>query len=100
MRRCWDWSPIGSGSTTSTSMSRPAQCAGLRRIIMPRDNEPDLQELPKETREQMEFILVDTIDQVFDAAFDGTSATRPRPSPVRERQAAASLKDVSKPSQA
>ena len=77
-----------------------AQRAGLKRIIMPRDNEPDLEELPKETREQMEFVLVDTIDQVFDAAFDGKSATHPKPSPVRDRQAAASLKDVSKPSQA
>jgi ATP-dependent Lon protease len=77
-----------------------AQRAGLRRIIMPRDNEPDLAELPKETKEQMEFILVDTIDQVFDAAFDGKSATHPKPSPVQDRQAAASLKDVSKPSQA
>jgi ATP-dependent Lon protease len=77
-----------------------AQRAGLKRIIMPRDNEPDLEELPKETKEQMEFILVDTIDQVFDAAFDGKSATHPKPSPVRDRQAAASLKDVSKPSQA
>ena len=48
----------------------------------------------------MEFILVDTIDQVFDAAFDGRGATRPQPSPVLDRQAAASLKDVSKPSQA
>ena len=77
-----------------------AQRAGLKRIIMPRDNEPDLEELPKETKEQMEFILVDTIDQVFDAAFDGKGATHPKPSPVRDRQAAASLKDVSKPSQA
>jgi ATP-dependent Lon protease len=77
-----------------------AQRAGLRRIIMPRDNEPDLEELPKETKEQMEFILVDTIDQVFDAAFDGKEATHPKPSAVRDRQAAASLKDVSKPSQA
>jgi ATP-dependent Lon protease len=77
-----------------------AQRAGLTRIIMPRDNEPDLEELPKETKEQMEFILVDTIDQVFDNAFDGKGATRPKPSPVLDRQAAASLKDVSKPSQA
>jgi ATP-dependent Lon protease len=77
-----------------------AQRAGLKRIIMPRDNEPDLEELPKETKEQLEFILVDTIDQVFDAAFDGKGATRPKPSPVVDRQAAASLKDVSKPSQA
>jgi ATP-dependent Lon protease len=77
-----------------------AQRAGLKRIIMPRDNEPDLAELPKETKEQMEFVLVDTIDQVFDAAFDGRGATHPKPSPVLDRQAAASLKDVSKPSQA
>jgi len=77
-----------------------AQRAGLRRIIMPRDNEPDLLELPKETREQMEFVLVDTIDQVFDAAFDGKGATHPKPSAVQDRQAAASLKDVSKASQA
>ena len=77
-----------------------AQRAGLKRIIMPRDNEPDLEELPKETKEQMEFVLVDTIDQVFDAAFDGKGATHPKPSPVRDRQAAASLKDVSKRSQA
>src|SRR5256886_2194013 len=55
-----------------------AQRAGLRRIIMPRDNEPDLEELPKETKQQMEFILVDTIDQVFDAAFDGQGRTRPK----------------------
>src|SRR5207244_1834055 len=27
-----------------------AQRAGLKRIIMPRDNEPDLEELPKETK--------------------------------------------------
>ena len=77
-----------------------AQRAGLKRIIMPRDNEPDLAELPKETKEQMEFVLVDTIDQVFDAAFDGKGLTHPKPSPVLDRQAAASLKDVSKPSQA
>jgi ATP-dependent Lon protease len=77
-----------------------AQRAGLKRIIMPRDNEPDLAELPKETKEQLEFVLVDTIDQVFDAAFDGKGAMHPKPSPVLDRQAAASLKDVSKPSQA
>jgi ATP-dependent Lon protease len=77
-----------------------AQRAGLKRIIMPRDNEPDLADLPKETKQQLEFILVDTINQVFDAAFDGTGATRPQPSALTDRQAAASLKDVSKPSHA
>jgi ATP-dependent Lon protease len=77
-----------------------AQRAGLKRVILPRDNEPDLEDLPAETRRELEFVLVDSIDQVFDAAFDGKSATRPKPSAVRDRQAAASLKDLSSRSQA
>ena len=79
-----------------------AQRAGLKRVILPRDNEPDLEELPKETRRELEFILVDSIEQVFDAAFGGEGATRPKPKPaaVRDRQAAASLKELKRPSQA
>jgi ATP-dependent Lon protease len=77
-----------------------AQRAGLKRVILPRDNEPDLVELPAETKRELDFVLVDSIDQVFDAAFDGKTATQPKPSPVRDRQAAASLKEPSSRSQA
>jgi len=77
-----------------------AQRAGLKRVILPRENEPDLADLPRETKRELDFVLVDSIDQVFDAAFDGKSVTRPKPSPVRDRQAAASLKDLSRSSQA
>jgi ATP-dependent Lon protease len=48
-----------------------AQRAGLKRVILPRENEPDLQELPPETKRELEFILVDSIDEVLDAALDG-----------------------------
>ena len=48
-----------------------AQRAGLKRVILPRENEPDLEELPPETREELEFVLVDSVGEVFDAAFDG-----------------------------
>jgi ATP-dependent Lon protease len=77
-----------------------AQRAGLKRVILPRENEPDLAELPAETKRELDFILVDSIDQVFDAAFDGKAAARATPSPVRDRQAAASAKELSKRSQA
>jgi ATP-dependent Lon protease len=77
-----------------------AQRAGLKRVILPRENEPDLAELPAETKRELEFVLVDSIDEVFDAAFDGQAAARPKPTPVPGRQAAASLKEVSRPSQA
>ena len=46
-----------------------AQRAGLGRVILPRENEHDLEELPPETRDAVRFILVDSIDEVFAAAF-------------------------------
>jgi ATP-dependent Lon protease len=79
-----------------------AQRAGLKRVILPRDNEPDLEDLAPETKRELEFVLVDSIEQVFDAAFagDGTTRTKPKPAAVSERQAAASLKELTRPSQA
>ena len=47
-----------------------ARRAGLERVIVPRENEADLADLPEETREQMEFVLADTIEDVLGAAFD------------------------------
>jgi ATP-dependent Lon protease len=46
-----------------------AQRAGLGRVILPRENEHDLEELPPEARDALHFVLVDSIDEVFDAAF-------------------------------
>jgi ATP-dependent Lon protease len=64
-----------------------AQRAGLKRVVIPHENEPDLEELPKEAREELEFILADSIEDVLTAAFDGSAARRPQPAPA-ERQAA------------
>jgi ATP-dependent Lon protease len=50
--------------------SLAAQRAGLKRVILPRENEPDLQELPPETKRELDFVLVDSIDEVLEAAFD------------------------------
>jgi ATP-dependent Lon protease len=65
-----------------------AQRAGLKRIVVPRDNEPDLEELPDETREELEFILVDAIGEVFDVAFGEGKSRSPKAAPSAERQAA------------
>jgi ATP-dependent Lon protease len=48
-----------------------AQRAGLRRVVIPRENEPDLEELPAETRRELEFLLVDSIEQALGVAFNG-----------------------------
>jgi ATP-dependent Lon protease len=64
-----------------------AQRAGLKKVILPRENEGDLSELPAETRAEIEFVLADAIQDVLAAALDGEAlSARPRPAP--ERQAA------------
>jgi ATP-dependent Lon protease len=67
-----------------------AQRAGLKRVILPRENEVDLEDLPAETRRELEFVLVDSIEQVFEVAFDGTGNGATRRAPAIVKQAARS----------
>jgi ATP-dependent Lon protease len=69
-----------------------AQRAGLRRVILPSENAHDLEELPAETRKELTFELVDSIQQVLELAFDGGPAKVGRRRASLERQAAASLR--------
>jgi ATP-dependent Lon protease len=64
-----------------------AQRAGLKRVILPRENEPDLADLPGETKRALEFELVDSIGEVFEVAFDGRGGARPQPTVVRDAAA-------------
>ena len=68
-----------------------AQRAGITKVIFPSENESDLEELPPETREELEFVPVDWIEEVLGVAFDGSL---PKVAPARplspERKAAAS----------
>jgi ATP-dependent Lon protease len=48
-----------------------AHRAGLKRIILPKANEKDLKDIPEEVRQDLQFILVQTIHEVLQAAFDG-----------------------------
>jgi ATP-dependent Lon protease len=64
-----------------------AHRAGILRVILPRENEPDLEELPRETREAVSVVLVDAADEALAVALDGQPKRR-RVRPVGERQAA------------
>jgi ATP-dependent Lon protease len=70
--------------------SLAAQRAGLKRIVFPRENEPDLDELPDETRTAMQFIPADTIEDVFAAAFDGRRRSARSGAQAGEKLAASS----------
>jgi ATP-dependent Lon protease len=46
--------------------------AGLTKVVLPADNERDLEEIPADVREKMEFHLVESMDEVVTVALDGT----------------------------
>jgi ATP-dependent Lon protease len=56
-----------------------AQRAGLKRVILPSENEHDLDDLPAETRAEMHFTLADNINDVLAVAFSTNGAAVARP---------------------
>ena len=47
-----------------------AHRSGLKTIILPKRNEADLEDIPDEIKEVIDFIFVDTMDDVFDTALE------------------------------
>jgi ATP-dependent Lon protease len=45
--------------------------ADIREIVLPKENEKDLEEIPEEVRDQIEFHLVESMDEVLSLALDG-----------------------------
>lgn len=45
-----------------------AHRAGLTTVILPKHNEPDLEDLPDDVRQDMRFVLAETIDEVLETA--------------------------------
>jgi len=47
-----------------------AQRAGIKRLVIPRRNEADIDDIPAHLRKKMKFVLVDDVDEVLDAALE------------------------------
>jgi len=56
-----------------------AHLSGARLVVLPKKNEKDLRDIPEEIRKQIKVILVDSMDQVLEAAL------RRRPQPLQPR---------------
>ncbi|MDQ5820962.1 MAG: endopeptidase La, partial [Actinomycetota bacterium] len=65
-----------------------ARRIGVHTIVLPKENEPDLEELPKELTDGLRFVLASGIDEVLEVALNGKVVPR-RLRPARAgRQAA------------
>jgi len=67
-----------------------AHRAGIKRVLVPERNKADLEEVPKEVRDELEFVFVAKLDEVLEAALE----SMPQPSQayldeVAKREAAA-----------
>lgn len=60
--------PIGGLKEKSLGAHR----AGLTTIILPKDNEKDIEDIPESVREDLEFILVSHVDEVLKHALNGS----------------------------
>jgi len=58
--------PVGGIKEKVLAASR----SGINTVIMPKRNENDLEDIPKNIREKMEFKFVDTIGEVFEMALE------------------------------
>ena len=54
-----------------------AHRAGLTRVILPQQNERDIDDVPEDVRDQLEFILADDMSEVLAAALDGDVVDSP-----------------------
>ncbi|MCL1809712.1 MAG: endopeptidase La [Clostridiales bacterium] len=46
-----------------------AHRAGIRKVLLPEENEPDLDDIPLNVRKKIEFILINNIDQAIEQVF-------------------------------
>jgi ATP-dependent Lon protease len=58
--------PIGGSKQKVLAAHR----AGLKTVVLPQRNEADLDDVPEDVREEMSFVLAETIDQVLEAGLE------------------------------
>ena len=66
-----------------------AHRAGIKRVVAPARNAPDLEEVPAEVKREIEFVFVSHIDEVIEAALEEVPAPRRAPAAVDASPAAA-----------
>jgi ATP-dependent Lon protease len=57
---------------------------GIHEVILPKENEKDVEEIPTEVREAMEIHLVESMDEVLRLALDGTISPLPKGGKFKE----------------
>jgi ATP-dependent Lon protease len=65
--------------------------AGIKHVIVPKENEADLDDLPKEARDALTFSCVSTLDEVFEVALEPLATPSEVRTPSSEAEPSSSL---------
>ncbi len=63
-----------------------AHRAGIKRVIVPERNKPDLDEVPNEVKNDLEFVFVSKMEQVLDAALEEKLVPKPPESTTEKKE--------------
>jgi len=55
-----------------------AHRSGLKTVILPTRNQADLEDLPQEVRQEIQFVFAETVDEVLDASLENLKKGKPR----------------------
>ena len=73
-----------------------AHRAGIRTVILPKENQKDLVEVPKQVQDELEFVWVDHVDEVFKTAFPTKPAKKKRTTASKKKAAPRARKAAAK----
>ncbi|MFQ5928313.1 MAG: endopeptidase La, partial [Acidobacteriota bacterium] len=63
-----------------------AHRAGIKTVILPKDNEKDLKEIPESVLEDVKIVLVETMDEVLDLALERPISEKDREKFIKEQK--------------
>ncbi len=64
-----------------------ARRSGIKTVLIPRANEKDVAEIPEDVRQDLEFVMVDNMDQVLEHALERPAASPPPARPDEDQAA-------------
>jgi ATP-dependent Lon protease len=73
-----------------------AHRAHMEKVILPRRNEVDLEEVPEDVRKNMEFIFADTVEDVINAALKPKPRKKTRKAPAKRSTGATKRKSTTR----
>ena len=85
-----DWRIEGKGACSATAL-------GLKTVIVPKRNEVDLDDVPDEILEDIEFVFVDTVADVLQAALEDKQTKPKKKSKPKKKRAATKAKAKPRP---